>query len=125
MAGEISSNLPQKPQQDSAAKTKLYFDTYGKEPLSFNAADVDRTVAFFNAKGFTSPAADLSATVLLKQAKLENISISSVLDQIAAFSNAEISALVANVLNNHRPKTSVLGYKKGNLEDQKTRNAVA
>jgi len=78
MAGEVQTNLPAKVIQDSGARTKLFFDTYGKEPLSYKVPDIDAAINFFRKKGFSDPAANLSAAVLLKQAKLENISINEI-----------------------------------------------
>jgi len=41
------TNLPEKAIQDSAARTRVFFDTYGQEPLQFNATEVDTTIGFF------------------------------------------------------------------------------
>ena len=35
-----TTNLPPSVKEDSAAATKLFFDTYGQEPLEFAANDV-------------------------------------------------------------------------------------
>ena len=67
----MSTNLPPKEIQDSAARTRLYFDQYGKTPLEYNAVDYDTAIGFFKGKGFDDSAAEVVATSLLKQAKLE------------------------------------------------------
>ena len=46
------TNLPAKQLTDSAAKTKLFFDTYGTAPLEFNATEVDATIGFLKAEDF-------------------------------------------------------------------------
>ena len=102
------TNLPEKQIQDSAARTKLFFDTYGKEPLEFNATEVDASIQFFIKKGFSEDAARITALSLLKQSKIEGISVFGVLDQLGNLDEASISALVSEILNNNRPSTSTL-----------------
>lgn len=125
MSGEVQTNLPAKQIQDSGARTKLFFDTYGKEPLSYKVPDIDAAINFFRKKGFSDPAANLSAVVLLKQAKLENIPINQILDTLQGFDNLQVSALVGEIMNNHRPSTSTLGYRQPSPEINKERNVVA
>jgi|SRR6056300_1615754 hypothetical protein len=125
MAGEVQTNLPATVTQDSGQRTKLFFDTYGKEPLSYKVPDIDAAIQFFSKKGFSNPAANLSAVVLLKQAKLENIPINQILDTLRGFDNLQVSALVGEIMNNHRPSTSTLGYRQPSPEVNKERNVVA
>ena len=118
------TNLPAKQVQDSAARTKLFFDTYGKAPLEFNATDVDAAVAFFTSRGFADDSAQTVALTLLKQAKLENLKIFEILDSLKGTTTTEISALVSEVLNNNRPSTSTLGYRQQISSVSKQRNVV-
>jgi len=120
----MATNLPATQIQDSAARTKLFFDTYGEEPLEFKAIDVDSTVAFFTKRGFSDDASQVLATSLLKQAKLEAINVQSILDQIKNFDDTQIGALVSEVLNNNRPSTSTLGYRQELKTVSKQRNVV-
>lgn len=46
----MATNLPSFQKDDSAAGTKLFFDSYGKEPLEFNSNDVSASVSFFKRK---------------------------------------------------------------------------
>jgi len=124
MSGEVQTNLPQQIKQDSGERTKLFFDTYGKEPLSYKVPDIDAAINFFRKKGFSDPAANLSAVVLLKQAKLENIPINQILDTLTGFDNLQVSALVGEIMNNHRPSTSTLGYRQSVPDVSKERNVV-
>lgn len=120
----MPTNLPAETTTDSAQGTKLFFDTYGKNPLEFNSVDVDTTVQFFQSKGFTEDSALTISTVLLKQAKLESISISVILEKIKSLNETSLSALVAEILNNNRPSTSTLGYRKDIGNANKQRNVV-
>jgi hypothetical protein len=107
----MATNLPSTISTDSATATKLFFDAYGEQPLEFNSTDVDATVGFFESKGFDRDAATITAVTLLKQAKIESQPIFQILDTLKGFSSLQISALVAEILNNNRPSTSTLGLR--------------
>jgi hypothetical protein len=120
----MATNLPAKDIQDSAARTKLYFDTYGQQPLEFLATEVDATITFFEKRGFESNAAQTISMSVLKQAKLEGVSIFSILDNIESLDVTQLSGLVSEVLNNNRPATSTLGYREEIPSVSKQRNVV-
>jgi hypothetical protein len=111
---------------DSAAKTKLFFDEYGQAPLEFGANDVEAAIGFFMSNGFDRDAAEITAAVVLRQAKFENIPTFQLLDQLKTLDGVKLSTMVAEILNNNRPSSSALGYKAANADDQfKTRNIAA
>ena len=111
---------------DSAAKTKLFFDEYGQSPLEFSANDVESAIGFFMNNGFDRDAAEITASVVLRQAKLESIPVFQLIDQLKTLDGVKLSAMVAEILNNNRPSSSALGYKADNSDDQfKTRNIAA
>jgi FlaG/FlaF family flagellin (archaellin) len=118
----MKTNLPPQIETDSAASTKLYFGTYGEVPLSFNATDVSVAVNYFEKRGFDKTAAQVTAMSLLRQAKIEGVSISSVLDQLKGYNDLEVSGIVAQILNNSRTPTSTLGYKQQIQDLSKSRN---
>ena len=105
------TNLPIQPGTDSAAFTKLFFDSYGQQPLEFLSTDVDASITFFASRGFDKDAATITAVTLLKQAKLDNQPIYQILDTLKGFNDLQISALVGEILNNNRPSTSTLGFR--------------
>lgn len=121
----MATNLPSTISTDSATATKLFFDAYGEQPLEFNSTDVDATVGFFESKGFDRDAATITAVTLLKQAKIESQPIFQILDTLKGFSSLQISALVAEILNNNRPSTSTLGLRVVNSNKiSQTRNIL-
>lgn len=124
-AVNTQTNLPPTDIQDSAARTKLFFDTYGVDPISYNPAEVDAATAFFEKKGFDKEAAVTSAAVLLKQSKLENLPIYKILDDIRELEDLDLSGLVAEILNNNRSSTSTLGFKQTVKDLNKQRNVLA
>lgn len=107
----MSTNLPPPTTVDSAQQTKLFFDTYGQTPLEFPANDVESTVGFFQSKGFDRDAAEITAMSVLKQAKLENMPVFKLIDTLKGADSVQLSAIVAEILNNNRPVTSSLGFK--------------
>ena len=121
----MATNLPQQPDTDSAADTKFLFNNYGNIPEEFSAVEVDATIAFFKKNGFTKDAATEVATVLLTQAKVENISIFTILESIDTASGVELSIFVAQVLNSNRVSTSVLGFRRPYEPTNLTRNILA
>jgi hypothetical protein len=123
----MRSNLPAPVSStDSGTKTKLFFDEYGQSPLEFNANDVEAAVGFFQSKGFDRDAAEITAAVLLRQAKLESMPVFKIIDQLKTMDGVKLSALVGEILNNNRPSSSSLGFKMADSNDTfKTRNIGA
>jgi hypothetical protein len=122
----MQTNLPPVTREDSGAATKLFFDEYGKEPLEYLANEVEGAVGFFQEKGFDLDAAQVTASVILKQAKLEGVPIFQLLDQLKSMDGSGLNALIAEIINNNRPSSSAIGFKMGNSDDQfKTRNIAA
>lgn len=107
----MSTNLPPREYSDSGQATKLFFDSYGQTPLEFNANEVGAAQAFFQQKGFDIDAAALTSAVLLKQAKIDNVNVFEILDTLKGLNNLQLSAIVAEIINNNRPATSTLGYR--------------
>lgn len=119
-------SLPTTALADSAAGTKLFFDNYGNQPLEFSANEVAASIAFFEARGFARDAAEITAQVLLKQAKLDAVPVFKILDTLKVLDGVQISALVAEILNNNRSSTSTLGYRVVAVDKQnQTRNILA
>ena len=71
-------------------------------------------------------AALVTATTILKQSKSEGVPVFKVLDTLKLYDGLQISALVAEILNNDRKSTSTLGYKLANVDAAiQTRNIAA
>ena len=122
----MQTNLPQPNTQDSANPTKLYFNNYGKTPVTFSANDFAAALSFFESKGFSRDAAITTASVILDQAKVDRIPVSQLLDTLKGFTSLELSGLVAEILNNNRPATSSLGYRDPNISvSTQVRNIAA
>jgi hypothetical protein len=107
----MATNFVKETFTDSARSTKLFFDTYGIAPLEFNAVDFDAAITFFKSRGFEEDAAVVTASTLLKQTILDNMSIQKILDTLSGFTNLQISSLVGEILNNNRSPISTLGFR--------------
>jgi hypothetical protein len=121
----MASNLPKRQIEDSAAGTKLFFDTYGQTPLEFNAVDIDTATGFFQSKGFDQDAALAVSIVLLKQAKLDDTPIYQILQSLEGFDNLQLSTLVGEILNNNRVNISTLGFRTTPVSATQSRNIAA
>lgn len=116
-------NLPPVEKIDSAAGTKLFFDSYGQQPLEFSANEVNATIGFFLDKGFEDDAAKVTAATLLRQAKIDGVKIFEILDEFRELDGLELSSVIAQILNRYRLNTSTLGYRSVTVaKPNQTRN---
>ena len=75
----ISSSLNISP-VDSSAEVKEFFNKYFSESISYSATQVDSVVGFFLRRGFNESSATGVATVLLQQAKIDDVNVFTLLD---------------------------------------------
>ena len=123
---KVLSNLPVEISSDSADFAKTYFNNYADPGNEFNSNDVEATVGYLRSAGFGEQAAIVTASILLKQAKQENIPIYSLLETLKGFESLELSSIVSTVLNQNRSVTSALGFRFTTVENQfQTRNILA
>lgn len=106
-----NTNIPSKPFTNSDQFVKSFFDRYYNKSLEFPANEVDAVVTYFTKRGFEEPAAQSVATVLLQQAKIDNVKIFKLLDTLSGLEDVQLNALIAEILNYSRTKTSTLGYR--------------
>lgn len=96
---------------DSADKTKRLFDRYFTKEISYASNQVDAVIGFFRKRGFDNQASISVSTVLLQQAKIDNVNVFTLLETLEGFDKVKLSNLVAAILNANRSKISKLGYK--------------
>jgi len=110
---------------DSANSVKEFFNKYFVEPISYPANQVDAVVGYFEKRGFDATSATGVATVLLQQAKIDNVNVFTLLDTLKGISDVQLSQVVAEILNYNRSKISTLGYKITSVSDRtESRNIV-
>ena len=120
----IYSNLPTS--KISPDATVQAFDNYYTAPLELSASTLAAMVGFFTQRGFDSTSAETVAVIIMKQAKKDGYNPMQILDTLTGIDTVEISALVAEILNYNRVKTSFLGYSKEfTPHDEVQRNVLA
>lgn len=105
----MSGNLPLKDQPND--KTKKFFENYYNKRLEFTANEVDSVLQFFEKRGFEISSATSVSSILLQQAKVDQVSVFKLLDTLKGLDEVRLSALVAEILNLNREKTSAVGYR--------------
>lgn len=105
------SNLPKQTSTDSADVVKEFYNRYFTQKIAFPANEVDAVIGFFEKRGFGKSSATSVASVLLQQAKIDNINTFELLDGIKNFNKIQLDAVVAEILNYNRENISSVGYK--------------
>tara|TARA_A100001391_G_scaffold103079_1_gene68647 strand:- start:1310 stop:1723 length:414 start_codon:yes stop_codon:yes gene_type:complete len=109
---EFYTNLPPK-DQDALEKTITELTTTSYQTnYEFNAGEYDAAIGFFVNRGFARTSAESTAYVILAQAKIDNVSPQSILDQLTYASPAQLSELITIILNANRYKSSRLGVRQ-------------
>lgn len=99
---------------------------YYQQPLELNADVLFAIQGFFSSRGFDDVSSQSIAVTIIKQAKKDNYNPMQILDTLKGLDSVEISALVSEILNNNRFKTSFLGYTRGFVpNDEVARNILA
>ncbi len=120
------TNLPVQGTSDSADGTKLFFDQYGQVPLEFSANEVSAAVGFFESNGFGKEAAQITASVILRQAKIDGVPVFTLLDSLKVLNGLQLSSLIGEILNNNRNPSSTLGFKTNSVsKSDQVRNISA
>lgn len=115
----MNSGLPVKNiTKKSDEDVRLFFDKYYTKSINFNDNDLNSVVGFFESKGFDKSSAVAVSIVLLQQAKLDGIKIYKLLDTLKNYQSLQLSAVVAEVLNYNRKRTSAIGFRKQNNENR-------
>jgi hypothetical protein len=126
MADNTLTNLPAKTSTDSADRSKVYLENFGRSGEEYLGSEVDATIGFLSKRGFSLEAATVTAMVLLRQAKQDGLAVFQLLETLGTLENLELSALVGEILNQNRSFTSRLGFRTSVAANQlKLRNIRA
>ena len=91
--------------------TRVFFDNYFVNQVSFPANEIDATVGFFTKRGFDLDSARSTAIIVLNQAKTDNVNVFDLLNTLKSLTDSQLGQIVAQILNSYREKTSLLGYR--------------
>lgn len=120
------TNLPLEKPGPNANTTFKYFDQYYEKPIELDGNVLSSAKGFFESKGFGDDSAELISTVILSQAKANNINPSTIIDTMKGYDNSLISIIVSEILNYYRVRTSSLGLTLDVLPaDEVQRNIIA
>ena len=92
------SNIP-KQTNDSQRPVREFFDNYFNENLTFPGAEVDAVVGYFESRGFDRTSSISTASVILKQAKIDNVA-----KRRLAFSRLRNRNIVTKLFNELGPR---------------------
>ena len=100
--------------QKEKSKTDLtpeYFNNFYNIEISYNASEIDAVIGYFLKRGFEKTSAINTASVLLQQAKIDELNVQELIDTLKGVTDVQLSLIVAQILNINRDKTSVLGFR--------------
>lgn len=121
------SNLPAKPEiKSSSDYTVRAFNLYYQAPVEISSEVLSAMEGFFQKRGFDNLASKNIAVTIITQAKKDGYDPMRIMDTLSGLDNVEISALVSEILNYNRVKTSFLGYAQSFItNDEILRNIKA
>ena len=110
----------------STELTTEFFNNFYNLEISYNPSEVDAVIGYFLKRGFDQTAAINTASVLLQQAKIDELNVQQLIDTLKGVTDVQLSLIVAQILNFNRSKTSVLGFRDnaGQTETFDQRNVV-
>lgn len=111
-------NLPRIASTDSADQVKSFLDKYFTESISFPTNQVDAVIGFFENRNFDKTSAQTIGTILMQQARVDNVNVFELLDTLKGWDSLQLSSVVTEILNYNRSKISTLGYKVDNSGDK-------
>lgn len=98
--------------------TPEYFNTFYDVETNFNSSELDAVIGYFLKRGFGEVSAINTASVLLLQAKVDELNVQELIDTLKGVSDVQLSLIVAQILNLNRNKTSVLGFRDAAAQSQ-------
>lgn len=127
MTTNLYSNLPNNSKNSNVVDPTIQiFDAYYTQPFELDANAFAAMKGFFETRGFEKIAAESISVIIMKQAKQDGINPMQILDTARNLDGSEINALVAEIMNYNRLKTSFLGYaSKFSAQQEVFRNILA
>ena len=107
---KIYTNIPQVKNNDSANSTRNTINNFYSVDLPIDAGTFEAVKGFFDSNGFSKTASETIAYIILYQAYVDNYNPMQVLENIQGLNGIQLNALVTEILNFNRFKTSFLGF---------------
>jgi len=109
---DFYSNLPTEKDDRFIQSIKTLTTDLDSATFEFNVGEYDTAIAFFVKRGFERGPAEQLAYIILRQAKIDDITAHEVLDKLGNANPAELSEVTQMILNSTRFKSSRLGTRK-------------
>ncbi len=90
---------------------RKFFNNYFKTEINYNASEVDAVIGYFLKRGFDKLAAINTSSVILQQASIDEVPVFELLDTLNGIDNVQLNNVLAQILNQNRQKTSMLGFR--------------
>ena len=107
----MTKSTSDNPTTTSTELTTEFFNNFYNLEISYNPSEVDAVIGYFLKRGFDKIAAINTASVLLQQAKIDELKVQQLIDTLKGVTDVQLSLIVAQILNFNRSKTSVLGFR--------------
>ena len=107
---KIYTNIPPVKNNDSANSTRDTINNFYSVDLPIDAGTFEAIKGFFEYNGFSKVSSDTIAYVILYQAYIDGYNPMQVLENIQGLNGVQLNALVTEILNFNRFKTSFLGF---------------
>jgi hypothetical protein len=101
------SNIPSEKTPNDTIKG---FERYTSLPIELNSSVFAAMKGYFTNRGFGDVSAESITVTLMTQAQSDGYNPMKILDSLRGFNSIELSALVAEILNYNRYKSSSLGF---------------
>ena len=102
----------------------LFYRMIIKEKMSGISTKKNEIIGFFENKGFEKLAARSTATVILQQAKVDNVNVFEIIDTLKGLTKIQLSEIVATILNYDRNKVSTLGFRSTSVSEKLERRNI-
>lgn len=103
------TNIPISKPASSSNSTVNNLNNYYTKPLQLNNNILIAMTGLLETRGWSKDSAENISIAILAQAKKDGYNAMAILETIKGLGQTDLSALVAEILNNNRYKTSSLG----------------
>jgi hypothetical protein len=105
----MSSNYSNIPVTKATNSTVQAFDSYYSQPIEIDSTTLAAITGYFTNRDFGEVAAESIAVTIIRQAKQDGYNPMQILDTLRGLDDVELSALVSELLNYNRFRSSSLG----------------
>jgi hypothetical protein len=105
----VYTNLPSSINNKNNFGQQAFINFFGS-PLEVDSTTFDGVKSFFTSKGFDESASASFASMIIFQAKKDNVNPMSIVDLLKGTSDIQLNSLMAEIINYNRFKTSYLGF---------------